>query len=148
MGMKLDVGTESFGALVRRYGGSLGLTQEELADRAGLYAQQISQLERDVVRRPRSTTVQNLAEALKLDADERVGFAVAARGESASVAPTPIGATDAECLLGSMPTDVLPGRAPLPPGSRMPLASNPLFVGRGEELLQVAAALRGADAMV
>jgi len=47
-----------------------------------------------------------------------------------------------------MPTDSLPPRAPLPAGSRMPLAPNPLFVGRGEELLQVAAALRGADARV
>lgn len=45
-----------------------------------------------------------------------------------------------------MPTDAVPPRAPLPAGSRMPLAPNPLFIGRGDELLQVAAALRGIDA--
>jgi tetratricopeptide (TPR) repeat protein len=55
---------------------------------------------------------------------------------------------EAQAVLASMPTGVLPDRAPLPPGSRMPLAPNPLFVGRGEELLQVAAALRGAATTV
>lgn len=54
----------------------------------------------------------------------------------------------AQALLASMPTDVLPDRAPLPAGSHMPLAPNPLFVGRGDELLQVTAALRGGDTTV
>jgi hypothetical protein len=47
-----------------------------------------------------------------------------------------------------MPTDTLPPRGPLPAGSRVPLAPNPLFVGRGDELLQVARALRGGDTTV
>jgi transcriptional regulator with XRE-family HTH domain len=68
MGRKADVGTGSFGALLRRYRGERGLTQEELGERAGLHAQEISQLERSVVRRPRSTTVAFLADALMLDA--------------------------------------------------------------------------------
>jgi hypothetical protein len=51
-------------------------------------------------------------------------------------------------LLATLPDDVLPPRAPLPAGSRMPLASNPLFVGRGHELLQVATALMEGDATV
>jgi tetratricopeptide (TPR) repeat protein len=54
----------------------------------------------------------------------------------------------AQALLASMPTDILPDRAPLPAGSRMPLAANPLFVGRGDELLAVAEALRGGDTTV
>ncbi|TMC09669.1 MAG: tetratricopeptide repeat protein [Chloroflexi bacterium] len=54
----------------------------------------------------------------------------------------------AQALLASMPTDVLLERAPLPAGSRMPLAPNPLFVGRGDELLAVARALRGGDTTV
>jgi tetratricopeptide (TPR) repeat protein len=54
----------------------------------------------------------------------------------------------AQALLASMPTDALPPRAALPAGSRMPLAPNPLFVGRGHELLQVAAALQGGDTTV
>ena len=55
---------------------------------------------------------------------------------------------DAEALIASMPTDLLAPRAPLPAGSRMPLAANPLFVGRGDELLQIAAALRGGKTIV
>ena len=159
MGRKADVGTESFGALLRRYRGRLGLTQEELADRAGLHAQRISQLERDVVRKPRSTTVEFLAEALKLDAHEREAFAGAARGEPASLAqspaddsarvpPSPVSLADAESLIASMPTEAVPTRGTLPAGSHMPLAPNPLFVGRGDECLQMAAAFRGKDTTV
>lgn len=40
-----------------------------------------------------------------------------------------------------LPLDDLPGVGPLPPGSRMPLARNPLFVGRRADLLRLAAAL-------
>jgi tetratricopeptide (TPR) repeat protein/DNA-binding XRE family transcriptional regulator len=159
MDRKADIGTKSFGALLRGSRGRAGLTQEELAARAGLYAQQISQLERDVVRRPHSRTIEYLAEALKLDAQDREAFAAAARGEPPSSAGSPVGSSgrvlpspvtpaDAEAYLTSMPTDVLPDRGALPTGSRMPLASNPLFVGRGDELLQVAAALRSADTTV
>jgi hypothetical protein len=53
-----------------------------------------------------------------------------------------------QALLASVPTDALPDRAPLPAGSRMPLAPNPLFVGRGDELIQVARALRGSETTV
>jgi tetratricopeptide (TPR) repeat protein len=64
----------------------------------------------------------------------------------ASDAPARLAA--AQALLASMPVDALPERGPLPGGSRMPLAPNPLFVGRGDELLQVARALRGGDTTV
>ena len=63
-----DSGVDSFGAILRRYRGARGLTQEQLAERAGLHTQEISKLERGVRRAPRSTTVEFLAEALKLDA--------------------------------------------------------------------------------
>src|SRR5262249_21794746 len=43
---------------------------------------------------------------------------------------------------------LLPPRATLPHGSRMPLAPNPLFVGRDDELRQVASALNGGAATV
>ena len=158
MGRNADSGTESLGALLRRYRGRVGLTQEELAERAGVHAQEISQLERGVIRRPRSTTVEFLADALKLDAQGRATFVAAARGESASSAtlvsdlePTSrssVSATDATSLFTSIPTDAVPLHGALPAGSRMPLAANPLFVGRGDELLQVAKALRGRDTAV
>ena len=159
MGREADVGTESFGALLRRYRGSRGLTQEELAERAGLHAQEISRLERDVVRNPRSTTAAFLAGALKLDEREKEAFVAATRRGPASSAGSPVedsesaqrppaGLADAEHLLASMATDSLPARGQLPVGSRMPLAPNPLFVGRSDELLQVARALLGGDTTV
>jgi tetratricopeptide (TPR) repeat protein len=41
----------------------------------------------------------------------------------------------------AMPLNTVPAVATLPPGSRMPLAPNPLFVGRDDELLTLARAL-------
>jgi tetratricopeptide (TPR) repeat protein len=51
-------------------------------------------------------------------------------------------------LLATLPTDVLVERGPLPAGPRMPIRPNPLFVGRGAELLQIATALKGGDSTV
>jgi len=65
---------------------------------------------------------------------------------SAPVAPFRF--APALALLASLPTDALPAHALLPAGSRMPIRPNPLFVGRGRELLHIAAALRGSDATV
>jgi transcriptional regulator with XRE-family HTH domain len=56
-----------------------GLTQEELAERSGLSVYAISMLERGVRRTPRSSTVEFLAEALKLDQQQRAALAAAAR---------------------------------------------------------------------
>jgi hypothetical protein len=51
---------------------------------------------------------------------------------------------DAEALLATMPLDSIPDVAPaLPPGSRMPLSRNPLFVGREADLKTLATALKG-----
>ena len=69
--------------------------------------------------------------------------------ELAPIPDAPARLAAAQALLASMPTDALPPRAPdLPAGSRMPLAPNPLFVGRGDELLQVARALHGGETTV
>ena len=139
---RIDGGSE-FGALLRRYRGLSGLTQEELAERSGLHVQAVSMLERGVRRQPRSTTVEFLAEALKLDARQREAFVAAAVRTPARRA-----STDAESLPGSMATGALAPRAPLPAGSRVPLPPNPLFVGRGDELLQISAALEGGGSTV
>jgi len=57
--------TEStFGDLLRRLRSDAGLTQEELAERAGLSARAISDLERGVNRYPYRATVQSLIRAL------------------------------------------------------------------------------------
>ena len=57
-----DSGT--FGALLRRQRLAAGLTQEALAERAGLSAKAVSDLERDPARTPRLGTVTLLADAL------------------------------------------------------------------------------------
>jgi transcriptional regulator with XRE-family HTH domain len=68
-----------FGSLLRHYRGTKRLTQEELAERSGLNVQAISMLERGVRRTPRSTTVEVLAEALKLDVSQRELLVAAAQ---------------------------------------------------------------------
>jgi predicted ATPase/DNA-binding XRE family transcriptional regulator len=71
---------ESFGTRLRRYRERRGLTQEELAERAGLSAQGISALERGLRNRPHPPTVRALAEALELSPDERSTFVAPRNG--------------------------------------------------------------------
>ncbi|GAC1523872.1 MAG: hypothetical protein NVS2B16_32240 [Chloroflexota bacterium] len=68
-----------FGTLLQRLRVGSGLTQEELAERAGLSARGISDLERGVKTRPRSYTVRQLATALQLSETDRQVFLEAAR---------------------------------------------------------------------
>src|SRR5690242_12248298 len=69
----------SFGSLLKRHRGAAGLSQEELAGRAGVGVRTISDLERDVARWPYQSTVTLLAEALQLDAAQREELDAAAR---------------------------------------------------------------------
>ena len=57
----------SFGELLRQRRLAAGLTQEALAERAGVSAKAVSDLERDPDRTPRLDTVGLLADALGLD---------------------------------------------------------------------------------
>lgn len=68
-----------FGSLLRRYRSAAGLTQEELAERAGISPRAISALERGDRRSPHRDTVAQLADALALSPAERERFAAAAR---------------------------------------------------------------------
>ncbi len=52
---------------------------------------------------------------------------------------------DKPVLPSSLPLDYLPTPAPLPPQSCMPFGKNPLFVGRANDLRQLAAALHRGD---
>src|SRR3712207_2389075 len=61
----------SFGEHLRRLREAVGLTQEELAGRAGLTPNAVSDLERGRRRRPYPHTVRSLADALGLSDDER-----------------------------------------------------------------------------
>ncbi|MDO5682921.1 MAG: helix-turn-helix domain-containing protein [Propionibacteriaceae bacterium] len=76
-----------FAAALRRFRVAAGLTQEALAERAGVSARAVSDLERDSGRTPRAATVTLLATALGLsDADTHV-LRAAARGHEAESKP-------------------------------------------------------------
>ena len=98
-----------FGALLRRFRVTAGLSQEALAERAGLSADAIAALERGRRSRPRAFTLGVLAEALALGAEDRALLVSAAAGQDSPRVP--------------------PGR-PLP----VQLTS---FVGRQRELAEV-----------
>jgi predicted ATPase/DNA-binding XRE family transcriptional regulator len=68
-----------FGDLLRQHRNAAGLTQEELAGRAGLSVDTISLLERGEHRRPHRYTMQSLADALGLSQPNRIRFEMAAR---------------------------------------------------------------------
>ena len=61
----------TFGELLQRYRGAAGLSQEGLAERAGLSARGISDLERGLWQVPHATTIHRLAEALGLTQEQR-----------------------------------------------------------------------------
>jgi predicted ATPase/DNA-binding CsgD family transcriptional regulator/DNA-binding XRE family transcriptional regulator len=69
------------GIWLRRGRAQLGLTQDQLAERAGCAVQTIRAFERDA-RRPSRAMVERLAQALELPADQRALFARVARGQA------------------------------------------------------------------
>ena len=69
----------TIGQLLRRYRTRAGLTQEELAERAGLSVRGISDLERGERNRPHRDTVAMLADALALSPADRGALLAAAR---------------------------------------------------------------------
>ena len=80
-----------FGARLRHLRETAGLTQEQLAERAGLTPNAISALERGERRRPYPHTVRALARALGLSADEGEALAAAVprRAGAPSASPPP-----------------------------------------------------------
>lgn len=83
-----------FGALLRHHRVTAGLTQADLAERAGLSARGISDLERGARKAPHPHTVRQLAAALRLGDDDTAALMAAGRrddasGEAGSVQPTP-----------------------------------------------------------
>ncbi len=102
----------TFGALVRRYRLAAALSQEALAERAGLSADAISVIERGKRGPPRLETVGLLAVGLGLPSEARAAFIAASRDTSGSTA------------LSRPPTD---RHAP-------PALEEPPFVGRTVDL--------------
>ncbi|GAA3221572.1 ATP-binding protein [Actinocorallia longicatena] len=135
----------AFAAHLRRLRQAAALSQEELAERAGLTAKAIGALERGERRRPYPNTVRALAEALGLDEQDRGVLASAAQGRpvpapppgrlSLPLPPTPILGRDRElaevvALLRSGP-------------ARLVTLTGPGGVGKTRLAWEVAAALRG-----
>ena len=73
-----------FGDLLRQHRNAASLTQEDLAELAGLNPDTISLLERGERRRPHRYTMQSLAEALGLSQRDRLRFEAAARRPTAT----------------------------------------------------------------
>jgi non-specific serine/threonine protein kinase len=136
--------SRKFGDLLREYRRAAGLTQEELAERAGVSPRSISELERGGAHIPRRDTIGLLAQALGLDAPSREAFEALvehrrkvrpvaetrrerARQPSASAPPPTPGATSA----------LAAGQHNLP-------RSLTSFVGRERELRELGALLESA----
>jgi len=82
----IGTSTYNFADLLRRYRVNAGLSQEALAERAGLSVSGVAALERGRRTAPRPDTVALLADALTLDADERAAL-IAAAAPSPTVPP-------------------------------------------------------------
>src|SRR5271155_412372 len=68
--------------MLRQLRAGAGLTQEELAEAAGLSPRTVSDLERGLATTPHKDTVRLLADALQLGGSARVEFEAAARGHA------------------------------------------------------------------
>jgi predicted ATPase/transcriptional regulator with XRE-family HTH domain len=119
----------SFGDLLRRLRSAAGLSQEALAERAGLSRNGISDLERGARQVPRLETVRMLADALALADADRQALLAAAR--PALMAP---GFRDASPPLAGSTSHA----------SHLPSPPNPL-VGREAELSQICERLLHPD---
>jgi tetratricopeptide (TPR) repeat protein/transcriptional regulator with XRE-family HTH domain len=116
----------SFGDVLRSLRTAAGLTQEELAEAAGISYRSISDLERGVSRSARRDTARLLAGALGLSGDDRARFEAAARWR-------PLAA-------GTMVPGPLPGGIAATRALPRDIAS---FTGREPEIDSILAAVTG-----
>jgi predicted ATPase/transcriptional regulator with XRE-family HTH domain len=115
----------SFGRLLRRYREAAGLSQEDLAERAGLTAKGIGALERGERQRPQPRTLQQLAAALGLSEQDRATL-IAAGARHTSAGPN---------------LDLTPAASPDLAVTALPVPLTPL-IGRDQELAAVTALLQ------
>ncbi|HEX6289427.1 MAG TPA: helix-turn-helix transcriptional regulator [Herpetosiphonaceae bacterium] len=145
----------SLGSWIRQRRKALDLTQAALAGCVGCADVTIRKLEAAVTR-PSRQLAARLAACLEIPPDERAVFLQVARGERRPdrlppADPRPLARPRASVAgpIAPLPRDTVPPPAPLPPGSRMPLSRNPLFVGRDADLRQLAQVLTvGATAAI
>lgn len=111
-----------FGEMLRRYRSAADLSQEALAERAGLSARAISDLERGVKRSPRKDTVELLANALDLSPHKRALFTAATRSGAEPPLSQPL-----RSVAGDLASPLTP------------------LIGRERELLEVSRLLARGD---
>jgi tetratricopeptide (TPR) repeat protein/transcriptional regulator with XRE-family HTH domain len=115
-----------FAGVLRKLRAEAGLTQQELAEAAGLSPRAVSDLERNVVTTPHKDTVRLLGDALHLDGPARAEFEAVARGR----AGPGTAAADGVAATRTLPRDVVS------------------FTGRRQELQQVVDSAEGAGGVV
>ncbi|HWF80987.1 MAG TPA: tetratricopeptide repeat protein [Streptosporangiaceae bacterium] len=134
-----------FAGLLRWLRAQAKLTQEELAEAAGLSPRTISDLERGLSRTARKDTARWLAEALGLNGGVRMVFIAAARGRAAvdkvlaAIAEESLILTDAPAD-PDLPALALAGPAALSVPRELP-AEVSAFIGRKTELAELDALL-------
>lgn len=136
----------AFGQHLKRLRLANDLTQEELAERAGISARSISELERGTIHRPRRDTVQLLADGLHLRGHQRDAFVALARGHPVAGAPDAPAASPPLRSLPYPPTPIV-GRLPqaaaalallLDPEVRLVTLTGPGGVGKTRLALEIA----------
>lgn len=130
----------SFGERLRGYRERKRLTQEGLAEKAGLSTQAIAALESGRRQRPHPGTMQALADALNLDAQDRDALtgALRERGITSSKVPTPPLPTPPTPLIGRAREREEVGRLLQARESRLITLLGPGGVGKSRLAIQVA----------
>ena len=151
----------TFGALLRQHRLTAGLTQEGLAERAGVSARGVQDLERGLRATPRAESVRLLADALGLDPESRSRLIAAAHPELTS--PPPPGAIPLSLAVLPVPPTAIVGRESEiravcallrerggDSATRLVTLTGPGGVGKTRLALAVAAAVEGdyADGVV
>jgi len=119
-----------FGTLLRAHRTRMPLTQEELAERAGLSERTLRNLEAGRIHRPYPDTIRRLADALNLTGEERQDFEGTARQVTVGSATTAVGSRSGP--LGPVPCQLPPDAAD--------------FTGRSEQITLVRNLLAGTAA--
>jgi tetratricopeptide (TPR) repeat protein/transcriptional regulator with XRE-family HTH domain len=97
----------TFAGVLRKLRNEARLTQEELAEAAGLSPRSISDLERGMATTPRRDTVRLLAGALHLAGPVRAEFEAVARGRSVDPVPAGAGTGGAAAATRTLPRDII-----------------------------------------
>ncbi|RLP90618.1 XRE family transcriptional regulator [Micromonospora sp. BL4] len=130
-------GRSGLAELLRGHRRAAGLTQAELASRAGVGVRTVRDLERGRSVRPQRTTVELLAAALELTGPARTAFLAAARGQAGGESPRPDATLAALAVTGPTTSAVDPV-GPAPPVALPPAVA---LIGRDRDVTELAAML-------